>query len=374
MTNKNKIIIVVPDRTRNAHLKKILPGVLKNLEQQGVFRQNIEILVGLGLHEPMDKVQLAEMLGANILNNYAVYNHSQKPADLAYLGKTSKGAPIYLNKKLLDAKKIITLGIVEPHLYAGYSGGIKTVAIGLAGDKTISYTHHPRFLDSKGTALGNIKTNLFQKTLVEIVKNLPITYAVNVVNDPNGKMLQVFSGKPAGVFKKAVAFADQLYRQRLPRAYDVAIAKIGKQKGGNIYQASRAYNYLLNVPAPIVKPGGYVIVAAAVPEGFGRGLGERRFGKILKKVKDIDQFIEEIKKGGCQAGEHRAYMVAKVLKKANLLFVSAHAPKLLRGTPLQGFTSTKEALIFISKDLGRKPSVYKTDKVFNAIYLADMIK
>ncbi|MDD5259800.1 MAG: lactate racemase domain-containing protein [bacterium] len=372
--NKNKVIIVVPDRTRNAHLREILPVVLKNLEQQATCRQDIEILIGLGLHEPMNKTQLIEMLGPTILDDYTVYNHSQQPAGLAYLGKTSLGVPRYLNKKLLSARKIITLGIVEPHLYAGYSGGIKTVAIGLAGDKTISYTHHPRFLDNKGTALGNVKTNLFQKTLVEIVKDLPITHSVNIVNNSHGKRLKIFSGKPAEVFKQAVTFADHLYRQHLPRIYDAAIAVIDKQKGANIYQASRAYNYLLNVPRPIVKPGGYVIVIADVPEGFGRGLGEQRFGKMLKKVKNLDHFIEQIKKGGCQAGEHRAYMVAKAIKKANLLFVSAQAPKLLHGTPIQGFSTTKEALAYIARDLARKPRVFKTDEVFNAIYSADMVK
>lgn len=372
--SKNNTIIVVPDRTRNAHLKEILPGLLKNLEKQGTKRQDIEILIGLGLHEPMDKARLAAMLGTNILDKYIVNNHSQKPTDLAYLGQTSLGVPRYLNKKLLGTGQIITLGIVEPHLYAGYSGGIKTVAIGLAGDKTISYTHHPRFLDNEGTALGNIKTNLFQKSLVEIVKDLPITYSVNIVNDAHGRILKIFTGNPAKVFKQAVTFADKLYHQQLQQKYDAAIAVIGKQKGGNIYQASRAYNYLLNVPAPIVKSGGYVIVVADVPEGFGRGLGEQRFGKILKKVKDVDRFIDKIKKGGCQAGEHRAYMVAKALKKAHLFFVSAHAPKLLRGTPLQGFTSTKLAMDYITKNLGRKPRVFKTDEVFNAIYSADMIE
>ncbi|MDD5491539.1 MAG: lactate racemase domain-containing protein [bacterium] len=371
---KTKVIIVIPDRTRNAHLKEILPGVLKKLEQQGAHRQDIEILVGLGLHEPMAQAQLVAMLGADILGKYPVFNHSQKPADLVYLGQTSLGVPRYLNKKLLSANKIITLGIVEPHLYAGYSGGIKTVAIGLAGDKTISYTHHPRFLDKEGTALGNVKTNLFQKTLVEIVKDLPITYSVNVLNDAQGQIVKVFSGAPKKVFKQAVTAADKLYRQRLPRVYDAAIAVIGKQKGGNIYQASRAYNYLLDVPHPIVKLGGYVIVVADVPEGFGRGLGEQRFGKILKKMKDIDHFIEKIKKGGCQAGEHRAYMVAKAMKKAHLLFVSAQAPKLLRGTLLPGFISTRQALDYITRDLGRKPRVFKTDEVFNAIYSADVIE
>ena len=120
--------------------------------------------------------------------------------------------------------------------------------------------------------------------------------------------------------------------------------------------------------------GGNADTFLAKVEGFGRGLGEQRFGKILKKVKDVHTFIEKIKKGGCQAGEHRAYMVAKVLKKAHLLFISAQAPKLLEGTPIKGFVSTKEALAFIAKDLGRKPTVFKTDSVFNAIYSADVIR
>lgn len=364
-----KIIMVVPDRTRKAHVREVLLPVLRDLN-----KQRVEILIGLGLHEPLDREQIIELLGEDIAANYVIRNQSQQPQDLLYFGKTKRNVPIYLNKHLKEAERIITFGVVEPHLYAGYSGGVKTVAIGLAGDKTISFTHHPRFLDQHGTALANIKNNPFQDTLWEITAGLPIDYCVNVVNDAQGALKKVFAGKPREVFLEAVKYADKLYRHAVKKPFDALVAEIDGNKGANIYQASRAYNYVLGVPHPVVRENGFVVVQADIPDGFGRGIGERRFAQILKTVKQPDNFIQKIKKGGCQAGEHRAYMVAKALQKARLIFVSPDAPQLLRGTPLQGFSALQEAMTYMKQELGYLPKTFVTKEVFNAIYTLNMVK
>lgn len=369
-----KIIIVVPDRTRKAHIGKVLPPVLKDLKRAGLAPEKIEILIGLGLHEPMSRAQISELLGQDIYKKYKVYNHSQKSQDLMYLGQTKRRVPIYLNKRLQEAQRIITFGVVEPHLYAGYSGGVKTVAIGLAGDKTISATHHPRFLDQSGTALANIENNPFQETLWEITAQLPIDYCVNVVNDARGKLKKVFSGNPRKTFLGAADYADKLYRHAIKKPVDVMVALIDKNKGANIYQASRAYNYILGVPQPIVKGNGFVVVQAGIAEGFGWGIGEQRFARILKTVKSPEHFIKKIKNGGCRAGEHRAYMVAKALQKARLIFVAPDAETLLQGTLIQGFATQKEAMLFVKKELGYTPKVFTTNEVFNAIYELNVVE
>lgn len=362
-----KTVIVVPDRTRKAHVREVLVPMLREMP-----KQQVEILIGLGLHEPMNREQIVELLGKKIASDYVIRNHSQTSKDLLYYGKTKRNVPIYLNRHLKGAERIITFGVVEPHLYAGYSGGVKTVAIGLAGDKTISATHHPRFLDQAGTVLANIKDNPFQDTLWEIVAGLPIVQCVNVVNSGQGVLQKVFAGEPKETFLKAVGYAEKLYRKTRKIPVDVVWAQIDRNKGANIYQASRAYNYVLSVPTPIVKENGFVVVKAAIPEGFGRGIGERRFAHILRTVKSPDSFIRQIKKGGCKAGEHRAYMITKALQKARLIFVAPDAPGFFKDTLIRGFNSSAEALDFIKKELGYPPKTFETKEIFNAIYTLEV--
>ena len=149
-----KILIVVPDITRKAHLKSVLPALLKQIDRRGMRdegRRMIKIIVGTGLHKPHTRTELKNLVGEKIFSKYTVITHTQKKSDLVYRGKTKSGVPIVLNRLLEWADCIVTVGLIEPHLYAGYSGGAKTIAIGLAGEETINATHHPRFLDKPGT-------------------------------------------------------------------------------------------------------------------------------------------------------------------------------------------------------------------------------
>src|SRR3989338_10757374 len=185
-----KTIIAVPDFTRDAHLKKVLPPILQRLKKQGVPERDIEIIIATGLHRPPTKQEIKKNLG-HIADRIKISSHDYRENSIAYFGKIKKSIPVYLNKKLKDAYSIITVGVVEPHLYAGYSGGTKVVAIGLAGEKTINATHHPRFLDMEGTKICSINKNPFRDFIYEAEKMVPIKYSINIVNDGSGRLLKI---------------------------------------------------------------------------------------------------------------------------------------------------------------------------------------
>ena len=168
-----KTIIAVPDFTREAHLKKILPVLLKD-------NSEAEIIIATGLHRAPTKKEIRDNIG-NIRKKIKISAHAYK--NVSYFGKSKTGVPVWLNKKLKKADRIITIGVVEPHLYAGYSGGVKVLSIGLAGEKTINATHHPRFLDHPGTKICSIKGNPFQAFIQETASMLPVGYSMNIVND-----------------------------------------------------------------------------------------------------------------------------------------------------------------------------------------------
>jgi nickel-dependent lactate racemase len=341
---KGKVLLVITDSTRKSHLREVLPQLLIRIQSK-----EISIITATGLHQPLDKKELKTLLGESIVERFKVYSHTPKKEELVYRGKTHQGVPIFLNKKLAETDSIISIGVIEPHLYAGYSGGAKTIAIGLAGEETINFTHHPRFLDRKGTALGSIKNNPFQNALWKIIRGLPIKYSLQIVNDAEGNFLKIFSGSLKATFREGVRFARKIFEIKLKEKADAVICGIGYPKDVNLYQASRAFNYILNTANPVVKKEGYVLVCAELNDGWGKGLGEKRFAEIMKNLKGPADYITKVKKSGCLAGEHRAYMVAKALTQARLGFIGEKAKLYCQNTPFLSFENFYEALRIILK-------------------------
>lgn len=352
-----KTIIAVPDFTREAHLKKILPLLLKD-------NAGAEIIIATGLHRSPTKKEIRANMG-NVAEKIKISAHDHR--DVSYFGKSKAGVPIWLNKKLKEADRIITIGVVEPHLYAGYSGGVKVAAIGLAGEKTINYTHHPRFLDSPGTKITNLKDNPFQDYIQEIISILPIKYSINIVNSDEGDILKIFKGGPKGSFRNAVNYSKNIFEKKVPVLFDAVICGTPAEKGVNIYQASRIFNYVADTRNPAIKNTSLILVKAGLEEGFGKGLGEKRFKKKMLEMKQPDELISEIKKGGCMAGEHRAYMVAKALKKAKLGFISKNARFYKnKGLPFLFFEGLNEAKRYIKFNFN-KPKVCYLKNAFTTI-------
>lgn len=359
-----KTIIAVPDFTREAHLKKMLPRVLGKLVKKGVRYEDIEILIGTGLHRQPSEKEIKANLG-NIPNIVKISSHDYK--NVFYAGLSKKDVPVFLDKKLKNADSIITIGVIEPHLYAGYSGGVKVVSIGLAGEETINATHHPRFLDHPGTRICSIKNNPFQNFIQETASLLPVKYSINIINNENGKIVKVFEGKPAPCFKKAADYSRKVFEKKLKKRVDILICGISRAKGVNIYQASRAFNYTVNTKSPVIKKDSLVLVKAGLEEGFGKGLGEKRFMKKILEMENPDKLINEIKNGGCLAGEHRAYMTAKALKKAKLGFISKNAPLYKnKGLPFLFFKNLGEVKKYIKENF-KNPKIYYLKNAFTTI-------
>ncbi|MFC1624447.1 lactate racemase domain-containing protein [Candidatus Omnitrophota bacterium] len=362
-----KTIIAVPDFTRDAHLKKVLPDILKKLRKERVSNKDIEIIIATGLHRSPTRKEIRKNLGS-IVDKIKVSVHNSGKGHVAYFGKTKRGVPIFLNKKIKDADSIITVGVVEPHLYAGYSGGTKVVVIGLAGEKTINATHHPRFLDQAGARICSIKKNPFRNFIEEVSSWLPIKYSVNIINDKNGDLKRVFQGNARSSFKKALNYSQKIFEKKIDSSFDVVICDIPKTKSINIYQASRAFNYVANTRKSVLKNNSLILVKADLKEGFGKGLGEKRFMNKITKMESPKRLIRDIKKRGCVAGEHRAYMVAKAALKAKLGFISknSHLYK-NKGLPFLFFKNLKEAFIFIKDHLKKEVRIHYLKNAFNTI-------
>ncbi len=349
----DKVCIVFTDITRASPDYLLVPPVLEELEAAGVRREDITLLCGVGMHRPSTHEEKIAKLGADVVRNYRVIDHEpQNPAALVDLGKTPSGIPLTVNKIAYEADLLIATGIVEPHQYAGYSGGRKTLAVGAAGEEMIAYSHGPAIVDHPGTRLGKIEGNPFHEAVTEAARRAGLRFIVNVVIDDNKQVVAVRAGATEEAFMELVAIARSIFEVPIPQQYDVAVAGIGFPKDANLYQASRAASYLFFAPTQVVRDGGYIILPAECEEGPGEGVGEQRFFETMRNAASPQQILDDARKYGYKPGEQRAFVMAKVLEKNKVIVVGSKDPDMVRQAKMIPAATMDEAFALIQQDLG----------------------
>lgn len=349
----DKICIAFTDVTRASPDHLLVPPVLAELEAAGIRDEDVTLLCGIGMHRPSTPEEKVAKLGQAVVDRYRVLdNEPQNPNALIDLGTTESGIPLSVNKVAYEADLLIATGIVEPHQYAGYSGGRKTLAVGAAGEAMIAYTHGPHMADHPGTRLGRIEGNPFHEAITEAARRAGLRFIVNVVQDDHKQVVYVRAGEPEATFKELVAFARTIYEVPVPQQYDVAVAGVGFPKDTNLYQASRAASYLFFAPTPVVKPGGVLIVPAPCGEGAGDGVGEQRFLQAMQNAPDIQFILDDARQHGYPPGQQRAFVMAKVLEQNDVIIVGAEDLELVRSAKFLAAPTMEAAFALVSAKLG----------------------
>lgn len=353
-----RVCIVFTDITRSSPDHLLVPALLAELERGGVKDEDITLLCGTGLHRPSTPEEKNIKLGRETVRRYRVIdNEPQNPAALVDLGTTAGGVPVLVHRAAIEADLLIATGIVEPHQYAGYSGGSKTLAVGAAGEPLISHTHGPAFVDHPGTRLGRIDGNPFQEAVTEAARKAGLRFIINVVLDDKKRLLQVIAGDPELAFNELVAYARTAFEVPVPHQYDLAIGGVGYPKDSNLYQASRAPTYLFFAPTPVVRPGGYFIIPARCEEGAGGGVGEKRFLTAMREAADIQHILEDARRNGYPPGQQRAFVLAKVLEQNQIVIVGSEHPDLVAACKMIPAASMDEAFALVAQDLGKQLDV-----------------
>jgi len=354
----NRVCIVFTDITRVCPDYLLVPALLKELEAAGVQDRDITLLCGIGMHRPSTLEEKRIKLGAEIVTRYRVIDHEpQNPSLLVDLGSTAGGVPVTVHRELVESELVIATGIVEPHQYAGYSGGYKTVAVGAAGEELIAHTHGPAFVDHPGTRLGLIKGNPFHEAVKEAGRRAGLRFILNVVLDDNKRLLKVAAGDPEQAFEDLVVFARSVYEVPVPRQYDIVVGGVGYPKDSNLYQASRAPSYLFFAPTCVVRPGGYFIIPARCGEGAGAGIGEQRFFSAMRDAKDVHAILQDARQNGYPPGQQRAFVMAKVLEQARVIISGSECPDLVRACKMIPADTIEEAFEIAAADLGHRCEV-----------------
>jgi len=349
----DRVCIVFTDITRASPDHQLVPALLHELELIGVRDEDITLLCGIGMHRPSTDEEKNTKLGADIAARYEVIdNEPQNGEVLVDLGVTPSGVPILLHRSVVETDLLIATGIVEPHQYAGYSGGRKTVAIGAAGEALIAHTHGPAFVDHPATRLGQIEGNPFHEAVTEAARRANLRFILNVVLDDDKRILRVTAGDLELAFQDLVTFAKSVYEVPIHRQYDIAIGGVGFPKDANLYQASRAPSYLFFAPTPVVRSGGYFIIPARCEEGAGAGVGEQRFLAAMRDAPDVQFILDDARENGYPPGQQRAFVMAKVLEESNVVIVGSEYPDLVAACKMIPAATMEEALQLAASKLG----------------------
>ncbi len=317
---KNACILVC-DITRPVPNRLILPPMLRILEEQGIARKDITILIATGLHRPNEGAEAEELLGAEVARAYRVENHHGKElAEHDYLGTTPSGVPVWLDARYVRADLKITTGLIEPHLMAGYSGGRKVICPGIAALETVKVWHGPRFLEHPKADCGILEGNPVHEENTRIALMAGCDFIVNVCIDGARRITWVGAGDMIAAWQLGVRFVENVVKVGVQEPCDVVVtSSAGYPLDTTWYQAVKGLTGAL----PIVKQGGTIVLAASLTEG----LGSPEFQQVMRDNPDLKQFKKRILGGDYFVMDQwQVEELAKVVERCKVKVVTHGLP------------------------------------------------
>jgi nickel-dependent lactate racemase len=277
--------VVISDITRPVPNQTILPLLLKILEESGIGREEITILIATGMHRPNLGEELESMVGRQVMSNFKIVNHYCRKSKEYRKIDEIEGAPIEVNKHYLDADLKILTGLIEPHFYAGYSGGRKAILPGISSFETMKFMHSYKMIDHPKVTNCLLEGNPFHEYGIRVTELAGVDFILNVVINKERKIAGVF----AGHYNQAhLAGCDMVYENStvtLDNRVDLVITSGGGYPlDATFYQISKA----MICARDILKKGGTIVVACECREG----LGGPEFCGILRSVCGPQEFFE----------------------------------------------------------------------------------
>ncbi|MFB6257026.1 MAG: lactate racemase domain-containing protein [Haloplanus sp.] len=320
------VTVVVTDVTRATPDEVLVAAMLERLPDC-----NVSILVGLGLHRPMTDAELRRALG-----DYAHLAVNHDPDEAVEVGTVrgvgSDRVPVRVHPLVAEADHVLSTGMVEPHQYAGFSGGAKTVVVGAGDGSLIGYTHGPDVLSHPDVRLGRVDGNPFRETVDRAGDAVGIEFCLNVTKGPDG-FLGASGGRPRAVVADLAETAREALSVPLDDTFDAVVGGVGAPKDANLYQTTRGATYLVLGEHNPVRAGGRVITPARLTEGAGEGTGERRFYDHLRTATSAESLYEAMR-AGYEPGAQRAFVVARALRDVDLWITNSDHPEVVEECPI----------------------------------------
>jgi nickel-dependent lactate racemase len=282
----DRVVVLATDNTRPCPDERILPPLLTELESV-VPRQNITIMIALGLHPPLSKEELSRKLGADIVANYNVVNHDVN--DTVYIGTTSRDTPVDINRRVIEADFRISTGFIEPHFFAGFSGGRKSIAPGVFSVRSAYHNHGYQMIEHPKVRAGTLHGNPVHEDMIEQAQMARLNFIVNVLLNKRDEITHVVAGHPFLAHEKGCQIEKKIAGVKVPRRADITVTtNSGAPLDIDLYQTCKG----IDTAAQVTRDGGIIIVASLC----SGGIGPEAFLELHRSVRSPKEVIRKIKR------------------------------------------------------------------------------
>ena len=323
LRQKETVAIAVPDETRPLPVIKILPLILDWLFAKipDLIPERVTILVGGGLHPPVDTETLERLVPPKIVQGCRVLPHDAINSQMVEYGTTERGTPVLVNKAFATADYKIVVGQIDPHQFVGFTGGCKGVIIGCGGEATIEHNHSLMFHDD--ARVGVLDGNPVREDLNEAGEMVGIDLSINFVMAPNKDVVQILVGRPLDTLREGARSCAALYGVGIDDSYDIVVASCGGYpKDICLYQAQKG----LNLASQALKAGGNILLLAASPQGVGDDV----YFDYVSQFTSPEEVLADFRKQGFRMGAHKAYLFGRTLSRFDVAVFSELDPGVLQ--------------------------------------------
>ena len=308
-----RVVVVFPDLTRPMPNRTVLPPLLGLLERSGIPDAAVTLLCATGTHRQATPGEMQELVGQEIVGRYAIVDHDSEGGDHVEVGQVD-GTPVLLQREYVEADLRIVTGFVEPHFFAGFSGGPKAVCPGIAATATILEAHHPRRIADGASTFVTRRGNPVHDFVRAAVALAPPHLSVDVAINRDRQVTAVFAGPVGVAHDAACAFVTSSAVQSVASPFDVVVSTNGGHPlDRNLYQAVKG----MAAAERIVRRGGIIVMAAACGDGIPAGGG---FAGVLARARSAGDLIDAA--GGPELDRWQAQVLGRVLQRAQVWLYS----------------------------------------------------
>lgn len=300
------VAIAIPDETRPLPTAKILTylcewlfATIPNLKPE-----RVRIVVGCGLHPVKNPTAIGGLIPDRIVDGCQVIVHDAAHSPTIDLGRTSRGTPVHLNESFATADYKIVIGLIEPHQIVGFTDGLSGMVIGCCGETTIERNHSLMF--NSAAQVGIIDGNPVRADIDEAGRMIGIDLAVDCVVTPNKEVVEILVGRPGDNVRRGVKTASILYGVGIKEKFDIVIASCGGYPEDKcLYQAQKG----LHLASQAVKPGGHILLLAALPQGVGDDI----YFDYVSQFTTPEEVLADFRKQEFKMGAHKAFLFGRTL-------------------------------------------------------------
>ncbi len=326
-----RVCITFTDLTRATPNERLIPWLLEYLEHHGVESRQVLLLNQLGTHRPNTRKELEQMLTPAVVNKYHVMNHEpENRSALEQFGWTESGAPALINRHFVEANVRIVTGFIEPHLFAGFSGGVKGIMPGIAGTVTTMSNHGYRHIADSSATFGVTRGNPVWEEMLDIALRVGRSFLLNVALNSEREITGVFAGDILESHAAGCEFVRQSAMQSVNERYDLVVTtNSGYPLDLNLYQTAKG----MAAAARIVKKGGTIIVASECSEGVPSGSA---FERLLHSARDPEYLLNHLHQAEKPVSDQwQAQIQALCQRQARVLLFSRLPDEIVRKAYLE---------------------------------------